>query len=530
MPGHIRIRIVLVIAVAVICGGLFAISELQRRSDTSAFAEYATAQELRSTGVFLARAIDEAQLHGRGASDDVATAQRAVFEAIDHVRSRPDRAEKNEQQLIEEQAVAAVEMSRLAGDALRHSTARLDARADALLDRFITASDELLDDLAAERAGDRTRAARRPVILVLVLSLLFGFAHLLLVERPAMRERRNRREQREFGDAIQVARCEEEAYDVLSRHVARAAGARHVTVLNRNNSDNRLEAVTAVEQDSPVAEALDGAVPDSCLAVRLARTRHVSSDEEPLLRCDICGASREQTTCVPSLVGGEVVGAVLVEHEGGLAAHRRRLVERSVAEAAPVIANLRSLAVAEVRAATDGLTGLPNQRAVHDTVKRAAALAGRTKSPLALILFDLDHFKAINDAFGHGKGDEVLAAVGAIAAESLRTSDFVGRLGGEEFVVVLPATDRAGGVNAAEKLRGAIETITVPGVNRSVTASFGVAVMPDDAGEPERLLREADRALYYAKNNGRNRVETTSRDPQPPASVAAAEIPLPADA
>ncbi|CAA9530664.1 MAG: hypothetical protein AVDCRST_MAG67-4125 [uncultured Solirubrobacteraceae bacterium] len=122
----------------------------------------------------------------------------------------------------------------------------------------------------------------------------------------------------------------------------------------------------------------------------------------------------------------------------------------------------------------------------------------------------LDHFKAINDTYGHGKGDDVLAAVGAVAASTVRAGDFVGRFGGEEFAAVLPDTDRAGALEAAEKLRAAIATITVPGIDRPITASFGVAVMPDDAGEPDLLLREADRALYSAKRAGRNRVETTT--------------------
>lgn len=100
------------------------------------------------------------------------------------------------------------------------------------------------------------------------------------------------------------------------------------------------------------------------------------------------------------------------------------------------------------------------------------------------MLFGLDHFKAVNDRYGHGKGDDVLAAVGAVAAETLRASDFVGRLGGEEFAAVLPDTDRGGGLEAAETLRAAIATISVPGIERHITASFGVAVMPDDAAEP----------------------------------------------
>ena len=348
----------------------------------------------------------------------------------------------------------------------------LESRRDVLLDRFVAANDKLLGRLAAERREARRSAARRPVVLVVGLFLAFGLLHLLLVERPANRARRRRLDQAEFVDAMQVARSEAEAYDLLSQHVERVSDAVRVTVLNRNNSADRLEAVTPVEAGSPTAQGLEGAAPDSCLAVRLARTYHRAPGDQRLLRCDVCGMSAAQTTCVPSLVGGEVIGAVLVEHARPLGTERRGVIEQSVTEAAPVVANLRNLAVAEVRAATDGLTGLANQRTVHETLKRAAAQAGRSASPLALVLFDLDHFKAINDTYGHGKGDDVLAAVGAVAAGTVRASDFVGRLGGEEFAVVLPDTDRAGGVEVAEKLRAALATISVPGVDRRITASL----------------------------------------------------------
>ena len=160
-----------------------------------------------------------------------------------------------------------------------------------------------------------------------------------------------------------------------------------------------------------------------------------------------------------------------------------------------------------MRAATDSLTGLPNQRAVHETLKRMVAQAGRTLEPLAMVLFDLDRFKAINDTFGHGRGDDVLAAVGDIASHTIRGSDFVGRLGGEEFAVMLPGTDREGALKVAENLRESIAGLTVAGVEREITASFGVAVLPADAPDAQALLRVADRALYQAKANGRDRVE-----------------------
>jgi diguanylate cyclase (GGDEF)-like protein len=509
IAAHIRIRILLAFAVVVIGGGVYAVTESQRRGDATAFEQYAAVRELRNAALDMAIAFGEASDHGADATAQVESSKRTVVLRIAAVQSRLSRRKPSERKLIEVQTEAAAALAALADGAQTTSQlARLEPRRDALLSHFVAANDELLSRLASERQDARQTAARRPVVLVLALSLVFGLLHLLLVERPAKRERGRRRAQAEFVDAMQVARSEAEAYDLLAHHIGRASDAVQVTVLNRNNSADRLEAVTPVEAGSPTGQGLEGASPDSCLGVRLARTYHRVPGDDGLLRCEVCGLNAEQTTCVPTLVGGEVIGAVLVEHSRSLGRERITVIEHSVTEAAPVVANLRNLAVAELRAATDGLTGLANQRTVHETVKRAAAQAGRTASPLALVLFDLDRFKAINDTFGHGKGDDVLAAVGAVAASTVRASDFVGRFGGEEFAVLLPDTNRAGALEAAEKLRAAIAEISIPGVDRRITASFGVAVLPDDAGEPELLLRAADRALYAAKGAGRDRVET----------------------
>jgi diguanylate cyclase (GGDEF)-like protein len=128
-------------------------------------------------------------------------------------------------------------------------------------------------------------------------------------------------------------------------------------------------------------------------------------------------------------------------------------------------------------------------------------------------MFDLDHFKQINDRFGHGKGDEVLAAVGAALGSSLRASDFAGRFGGEEFLILLPDTTVDDAMLVAEKIRGSVASITVPGVERDITASIGVAGLLEHAGNATGLLRATDRALYAAKAAGRNRtVQATSSD------------------
>jgi len=163
---------------------------------------------------------------------------------------------------------------------------------------------------------------------------------------------------------------------------------------------------------------------------------------------------------------------------------------------------------------------------VRVNLKRLCAQAMRSGFPLAAIMFDLDRFKQINDTYGHAKGDQVLATVAQVTAGAIRASDFAGREGGEEFVVLLPGTDREQAVLVAENLRKAVALIQVPDVDRAITASFGVAVLPDDTAEPEGLLRCADRALYVAKSRGRNRVELVENGrPATPASPRLAGTP-----
>ncbi len=318
--------------------------------------------------------------------------------------------------------------------------------------------------------------------------------------------------QSEFVDTLQMTDSEKLAHDLLKRQVERSIAGSNVVVLNRNNSENRLEAATAVRDDSWLRQSLIDAKPRSCMAVLFARPHGEDPEHEPLTRCEVCGQTGSRATCEPLVVGGEVIGSVLVEHGEPLDGAETTALRESVAQAAPVLANLRNLALAEFRAATDALTGLSNKRAVQDTVKRMAAQASRTVSPLSAIALDLDHFKQINDTYGHSLGDAVLAAVGAVLGDSVRASDFVGRSGGEEFIVLLPNADAGQAAVAAEKILAAVAAITVPGIDRDITASLGIATIPDHAGDGDQLVRSADRALYIAKTNGRNRVEIAATE------------------
>jgi diguanylate cyclase (GGDEF)-like protein len=321
--------------------------------------------------------------------------------------------------------------------------------------------------------------------------------------------------QYELTDTLQVAETEQEAHDLVKRHLERSVRQSTVTVLNRNNSADRLQAVTVVPLDSPLAHGLDAAKPRSCLAVRMTRPHHGTYGEETLLACPVCSQCPGRTTCTPLLVGGEVIGSILADHQLPLDDHEQRSIREVVIQAAPVLGNLRNLAIAELRAATDSLTGLPNKRALETSIKRMVAQAAQSGSPLTALMCDLDHFKTINDRFGHGRGDEVLAAVGAVFTETLRPGDFAGRYGGEEFLILLPGTDRESGAIVAERIRDRVAVIRVPTVDQLITLSIGLAVMPEHALDSDTLVRAADRALYSAKKGGRNRVEISSPRTQP---------------
>jgi len=158
----------------------------------------------------------------------------------------------------------------------------------------------------------------------------------------------------------------------------------------------------------------------------------------------------------------------------------------------------------EHRANHDGLTGLLNRRAFEPQLNQSVARARRSGEPLSLLMFDIDHFKTVNDTYGHQVGDEVLRTLADEVAHRLRESDILARWGGEEFIVLLPETDLAGARTVAESLRRTVAESRFPGCG-ALTISLGVAAYQDGEGGSE-LTRRADEHLYAAKRHGRNRV------------------------
>jgi diguanylate cyclase (GGDEF)-like protein len=171
----------------------------------------------------------------------------------------------------------------------------------------------------------------------------------------------------------------------------------------------------------------------------------------------------------------------------------------------------------ELQASTDSLTGAANRRSTMRRIDEEVARARRHGRPLSVLMMDLDRFKAINDAHGHATGDEVLRVFAAEVARALRPSDLVGRVGGEEFVVVLPETGGAGAAQLAERLRARTSALSVHTEDGPVhvTVSIGVASLEDGQAGRE-LLAAADDALYEAKREGRDRVSWAELPPLSP--------------
>lgn len=179
-------------------------------------------------------------------------------------------------------------------------------------------------------------------------------------------------------------------------------------------------------------------------------------------------------------------------------------VARYVAAGDPMGSELAELARASRR---DALTGLPNRRAFDEELTREVSRATRSGGPVSLVVLDVDRFKAVNDGHGHGAGDAVLRGIGARLAAAVRSGDFVARIGGEEFALLLHGTELAGAIELAERVRVAVAASPIPAGAGAlpVTASLGCAALaPGESSES--LLARADARLYEAKRAGRDRV------------------------
>jgi diguanylate cyclase (GGDEF)-like protein/PAS domain S-box-containing protein len=191
----------------------------------------------------------------------------------------------------------------------------------------------------------------------------------------------------------------------------------------------------------------------------------------------------------------------------------KETIDSFIALFAPVVANMRLLELNKKLSIIDPLTGLYNRRFLETFIDKQLAMADRNSQPLSVIMADIDNFKEFNDANGHDAGDTALRSVTQAISKNIRTSDIGVRYGGEEFMVVLPNTDKESALEIGERIRITLESMIIgisggisAGRRKSITSSFGIATYPMDAGSFDGIIAKADKALYEAKRAGKNNI------------------------
>ena len=294
-----------------------------------------------------------------------------------------------------------------------------------------------------------------------------------------------------FGQALGRSLDVDAIRDVLLQHLPRLSGSDDVWVLLRSGGHWR---------------GLVGTAHGSRREIEAAH-EHLA---ERALVADGAWSSAATTVdghlCLPLNAAGHPVGVLGIPDPTGDIASRQRILEMAAALLAISLRNAQLFDELRENSLRDGLTGCVNRTHGLDVIDTELRRARRSHLPVSLIMFDLDHFKDINDRHGHLCGDSVLAAVGAKMREVLRGSDVKCRYGGEEFLVLLPETPLEGAKRVADTLRRELSELPIgwKGEIVRVTASFGVSVAMPAEIDPASLIARADAALYRAKDQGRN--------------------------
>jgi len=320
----------------------------------------------------------------------------------------------------------------------------------------------------------------------------------------------------QVAQMIHQAISEHDIYRTLAHTLYAVLPLRQVLILRLNPSEDRLQIVwTWPKRDDLSLDAYPvWDKPSSCPVIRSGReylVQRVGRD----LTCasSLSNSEGDGYWCVPLVIGGRTIGVVHLASSvpDCWTEQSRKWVEALINSAAPMIGHLQHLERAKRRAMIDELTGAYNRRFLEEFLAKMIVPEERRRNQqLSLLMIDLDHFKLVNDTYGHPVGDEVLKAVASTLHRNLKESDVLARYGGEEFTVILPRTDSTSAAIVAERLRSAIANLSfcklAPSVPDRVTISIGVAAYPSHARTVSELIRCADEALYQAKSLGRNRV------------------------
>ena len=307
----------------------------------------------------------------------------------------------------------------------------------------------------------------------------------------------------EFASLLQGCQTTEEIFQVSAHSITRILpGTEGSFYLMRASRDH---AQVQADWGQVQANRPESITPAQCWALRQGRPFAATPGQ---LLCAHRVSLAGHSTCIPMMVQGTEVGLLFIQHAPDW--HGQSLAEASSEQLALAITNLRLRETLRTQSLRDPLTGLSNRRELDELFPRELARALRQQQPLSVMVLDIDHFKRFNDTFGHDAGDAVLREFAHLLKKSMRIEDLVARLGGEEFVVVLPGLSAIQARELAERLRQQVQVLNVAhqGVSLGqITTSIGISQCPPYPINEQDLITRADAALYLAKNSGRNRTE-----------------------
>ncbi|HDO7855981.1 TPA: diguanylate cyclase [Legionella pneumophila] len=312
----------------------------------------------------------------------------------------------------------------------------------------------------------------------------------------------------EMSDIMLACGSQEELSDVMAKYSQRLLQFSSGYLFIMHPSKNYLE--KAASWGNPQPHDLTF-TPEQCWAIRLGRIHYAGSSRIELMCSHTMFAEQPELSllCVPLMAQNDIYGLLYLEVGLEFDENQQLLITAFAELTALALANVRLRENLRYQSIRDPLTGLYNRRYLEDFLFKQLHQAERTKASFAILMLDLDHFKKINDTFGHDAGDLVLKELGQILNSDIRLGDIAARYGGEEFVLLLYDIDAQAAKMKAENLRSAISNLQVKYRAQPVgqiTASISISVYPDDAKSPAEVIEAADKALYQAKNKGRNKV------------------------
>lgn len=347
-------------------------------------------------------------------------------------------------------------------------------------------------------------------VIGLLLAVIFTLMGLLFnkvnKEQEFIRELRTFKD---FTDALHRSSNEMEVYDTLFTYIRRISPIDHTALfyLTDSSIDDALwQKIT--NEKIPLCNMS----PKSCPLIKLEHESFTGDIEKNLIcPCQLPEHQLGNYVCLPIVSADNVQSILQLYKRTGhpLSSGVIAKVKSYIEIAKPVISSKRALQSLNRKAITDKLTKLYNRSFLDSYLENQIEAAALSEQPLSIIIIDLDHFKSINDTYGHTAGDHVLRVFAEIALKCIRKTDLMARYGGEEFMVVLPSTPTDTAVSVAERIRHTISETHIPEFDGiqipCISCSLGVSTYPSYCNNKNSLIKTADLALYRAKQSGRNR-------------------------